>query len=47
MTLGTEGVKKVHSLGELSGHEEELIKTAKETLIKNIQKGVEFVKQNP
>jgi len=47
VTLGTEGVKKVHSLGELSGHEEELINTAKETLIKNIQKGVEFVKQNP
>lgn len=47
VTLGVEGVKTVHPLGELSAHEEEMIKTAKETLIKNIQKGVDFVKQNP
>ncbi|KAK6464139.1 malate dehydrogenase [Scheffersomyces coipomensis] len=47
VTLGVEGVKTIHDLGELSDHEEELVKLAKETLIKNIQKGVEFVKQNP
>lgn len=47
VTLGVEGVKTVHPLGELSNHEEELVKTAKETLILNIKKGVEFVKQNP
>lgn len=47
VTLGPEGVKTVHALGELSDHEEELVKKAKETLITNIKKGVDFVKQNP
>ena len=47
VTLGVEGVKQVHALGELSGHEEELVKEAKDTLIKNIKKGVDFVQQNP
>jgi len=47
VTLGVEGVSKVHELGQLSSHEEELVRLAKETLIKNIQKGVDFVKQNP
>lgn len=47
VTLGVEGVKTVHGLGELSDHEEELVKLAKETLIGNIKKGVEFVAQNP
>lgn len=47
VTLGVEGVKIIHPLGELSNHEEDLVKKAKDTLIGNIQKGVEFVKQNP
>lgn len=47
VTLGPDGASIIHPLGELSDHEEELVKTAKETLIKNIQKGVDFVKQNP
>ncbi|CAH2351022.1 malate dehydrogenase, mitochondrial [[Candida] railenensis] len=47
VTLGPEGVKQIHGLGELSSHEEELIKEAKDTLIKNIKKGVDFVAQNP
>ncbi|ODV81745.1 mitochondrial malate dehydrogenase [Suhomyces tanzawaensis NRRL Y-17324] len=47
VTLGAEGVKTIHNLGELSDHEEELVKGAKDTLISNIKKGVEFVKQNP
>lgn len=47
VTLGPEGAQVIHPLGELSDHEESLVQTAKETLIKNIQKGVDFVKQNP
>lgn len=47
VTLGTDGVAKVHGLGEISDHEEELVKKAKETLVGNIKKGVDFVKQNP
>ncbi len=47
VTLGPEGVETVHGLGELSDYEEKLIAAAKETLKKNIQKGVDFVKQNP
>ncbi|EGW35115.1 mitochondrial malate dehydrogenase [Spathaspora passalidarum NRRL Y-27907] len=47
VTLGVEGVKTVHPLGQLSEYEEELVKTAKETLIGNIKKGVDFVAQNP
>ncbi|EDK46017.1 malate dehydrogenase, mitochondrial precursor [Lodderomyces elongisporus NRRL YB-4239] len=47
VTLGPEGVKQVHDLGNLSDYEDGLVKTAKETLIQNIKKGTEFVKQNP
>lgn len=47
VTLGPQGVQEIHPLGNLSTAEEEMVKTAKETLIKNIQKGVDFVKQNP
>lgn len=47
VTLGVDGVHTVHPLGELSDYEEELVKKAKETLIGNIKKGVDFVKQNP
>ncbi|GAV30330.1 Malate dehydrogenase [Pichia membranifaciens] len=47
VTLGPEGVKEVHPLGNLSTAEQEMIATAKETLKKNIKKGVDFVKANP
>lgn len=47
VTLGPEGVAKVHPLGELSEFEEGLVQAAKETLVGNIKKGVDFVKQNP
>lgn len=47
VTLGPEGVKEIHPLGTLSAVEDEMISVAKETLIKNIAKGVEFVKANP
>lgn len=45
VTLGPDGVHEVHGLGTISAEEEELIKTAKETLKKNIQKGVDFTAQ--
>lgn len=45
LTLGPEGIKEYHGLGETSDAEDELIKTAKETLVKNIEKGVNFVSQ--
>lgn len=47
VTLGPEGVKEVHPLGVLSAVEDEMVAVAKETLKKNIQKGVDFVKANP
>ncbi|KAL6451951.1 MDH1 Malate dehydrogenase [Candida maltosa Xu316] len=47
VTLGVDGVKTVHPLGELSEYEEAQVKEAKDTLIKNIKKGVDFVAQNP
>ncbi|KAG7843577.1 hypothetical protein KL941_004559 [Ogataea angusta] len=47
VTLGVDGIKQIHGLGELTNAEQEMINTAKETLVKNIQKGVNFVKQNP
>ncbi|CAI5759451.1 unnamed protein product [Candida verbasci] len=47
VTLGVDGVEKVHGLGELSDYEEGLVKEAKDTLIKNIKKGTDFAKQNP
>lgn len=47
VTLGPNGAEKVHSLGSLSDYEEGLVQEAKDTLIKNIAKGVDFVKTNP
>ncbi|KAH3676047.1 hypothetical protein WICMUC_002344 [Wickerhamomyces mucosus] len=43
VTLGPNGVEKIHGLGELAGYEEELVNVAKETLKKNIIKGQEFI----
>lgn len=42
VTLGPEGVAKIHPIGEISSEEEELLAKAKETLKKNIEKGVQF-----
>ncbi|PRT57002.1 Malate dehydrogenase, mitochondrial [Wickerhamiella sorbophila] len=47
VTLGPNGVEKIHDNGKLSAKEEELIATAKADLVKNIKKGVDFVAQNP
>jgi len=41
--LGTEGVKKILPLGELSAEEQELLKAALAELPKNIKKGEQFV----
>ncbi|CAR30730.1 hypothetical protein ZYGR_0P00320 [Zygosaccharomyces rouxii] len=43
ITLGPEGVTKIHPIGEISSEEAELLAKAKETLKKNIEKGVQFV----
>ncbi|WWD20347.1 malate dehydrogenase, NAD-dependent [Kwoniella shandongensis] len=41
--LGTEGVKKINPVGELTAEEQELLKACLPDLAKNIKKGVEFV----
>ncbi|KAL6940860.1 Malate dehydrogenase, cytoplasmic [Hanseniaspora vineae] len=43
VTLGPEGIEKIHELGNLSSEEEEMLATCKETLIKNIAKGKKFI----
>lgn len=47
VTLGPDGIEQIHALGLISDVEEEMVKTSKETLKKNIKKGVDFVKANP
>ncbi|WVO17208.1 malate dehydrogenase, NAD-dependent [Cryptococcus depauperatus] len=42
--LGTEGVKKILPVGELTADEQELLKACLPDLAKNIKKGVDFVK---
>lgn len=45
VTLGPEGVEKVHPIGEISSEEQELLAKCNETLKKNIAKGVAFAEQ--
>lgn len=45
VTLGVNGVEKIHSIGDISSEEEELLAKCKETLKKNIEKGVAFAKK--
>lgn len=47
VTLGKEGVEKVHSVGKLSSEEEKLLEAALPELKKNIEKGVSWVAENP
>lgn len=47
VTLGPNGVEKIHEVGPVSEYEQKLIDTAKVDLIKNIKKGQDFVAQNP
>ncbi|CCC71642.1 hypothetical protein NCAS_0H03320 [Naumovozyma castellii] len=44
ITLGPQGVQKIHEYGQLSPEENEMLEKCKETLKKNIEKGVNFVK---
>ncbi|KZF23379.1 malate dehydrogenase [Xylona heveae TC161] len=45
--LGPNGVEKIYPVGKVTEHEQKLIDTCLVDLKKNIQKGVDFVKQNP
>jgi malate dehydrogenase len=45
--LGPDGVKKIHDIGKTNDYEKKLVDAALVDLKKNIDKGVDFVKQNP
>lgn len=45
--LAQGGVGKIHEIGQVSPHEEELLKVATDDLKKNIAKGEDFVAKNP
>jgi len=45
--LGPEGVQEIHPVGKVSEHEQKLLDACLEDLKKNIQKGVQFVKEHP
>ena len=45
--LGPEGAEKIHPIGELTKHEQDLLDACLGDLKKNIEKGVQFVKDNP
>lgn len=47
VTLGPNGVEKIHEIGPINEYEQKLIEAAKVDLIKNIKKGKDFVAQNP
>lgn len=42
VTLGPDGVQEIHPIGDISAEESELLKECKETLKKNIDKGIKF-----
>ncbi|RPA80157.1 malate dehydrogenase, NAD-dependent [Ascobolus immersus RN42] len=46
VTLGKEGVKEIHPVGQINEYETELLKACLNDLKKNIQKGRDFVKSN-
>ncbi|KAI9830610.1 MAG: Malate dehydrogenase, cytoplasmic [Phylliscum demangeonii] len=45
--LGPNGIEQIHAVGKLNDYEQKLLETCLLDLKKNIDKGVEFVKQNP
>ena len=45
--LGPNGVEKIHPVGKITAGEQKLLDVCLGDLKKNIQKGVDFVKQNP
>ncbi|PWN92041.1 malate dehydrogenase [Acaromyces ingoldii] len=47
ITLGAEGVKEIHPVGNVSAEEEKLLEAAIPELKKNIEKGVAWVAENP
>ncbi|SMN22342.1 similar to Saccharomyces cerevisiae YKL085W MDH1 Mitochondrial malate dehydrogenase, catalyzes interconversion of malate and oxaloacetate [Maudiozyma saulgeensis] len=42
VTLGPDGIQEIHPIGEINAEENELLKECKETLKKNIDKGIKF-----
>ena len=47
VTLGKEGVEKIHPVGDVSAEEQKLLDACIPELAKNIEKGIEFAKSNP
>lgn len=47
VTLGKNGVEKIHPIGKITAKEKELLAAAKDGLKINIAKGVKFVAENP
>ena len=45
--LGPNGVEKIHPVGKVTAHEEQLLDVCLQDLAKNIEKGVKFAKENP
>jgi len=45
--LGPNGAEKIHPVGSITDYEQKLLDACVADLAKNIQKGVDFVKQNP
>lgn len=45
--LGPEGVAKIHPVGKITDHEQQLLDVCLKDLAGNINKGVEWVKTNP
>ncbi|CEH16586.1 malate dehydrogenase [Ceraceosorus bombacis] len=47
VTLGPEGVKEIHPVGQITPEEEKLLEACLPELSKNIKKGVQWVGENP
>lgn len=47
VTLGPDGVQEIHDVGKLTDHEQKLLDACLVDLKKNIEKGYQFVKENP
>ena len=47
VTLGPDGVKEIHDVGKLTAHEQKLLDACLADLKKNIEKGVQWVAENP
>ncbi len=45
--LGAHGAEKIHEVGKISEHEQALLDVCLRELKTNIQKGIDWVKQNP